>query len=86
MNCHPLLPLVRCEFGPTATSPVVKASSYGILGHNDMMDILEFILSTEQEIWQTTKFLVLENFRLYGSCLLVPYNKLVEQNELLAMY
>ena len=42
MNCHPLLPLVRCEFGLTATSPVVKASSYGILGHKDMMDILEF--------------------------------------------
>ena len=48
MNCHPNLPLVRCEFGQTATSPVVRASSYGILGlHNDMSSILEFSYNGE---------------------------------------
>lgn len=43
MNFHPHLPLLRFEFGPTATSPVVKASSYGILGwYNDVISILAF--------------------------------------------
>ena len=43
INIHPQLPLLRFELGPAAVSPVVKASSYGILGlRHDMMDVLEF--------------------------------------------
>lgn len=39
MDIHPQLPLLRFQFSPTAVSPVVKASDYGILGlHDDMMN------------------------------------------------
>ena len=43
MDVHPQLPLLRFQFSPSATSSVVKASDYGILGlHDDVMDVLEF--------------------------------------------
>ena len=43
MDIHPQLSLLRFQFSPTAVSPVVKASDYGILGlHDDIMNVLEF--------------------------------------------
>lgn len=43
MNCHPHLPLLSFKFGPTASSPFVKASNYGILGfYDDILNVMEF--------------------------------------------
>lgn len=43
MNFHPQLPLLRFKFGVMATSPVLKASNYGILGlQNDIMHTVKF--------------------------------------------